>query len=49
MQTLNFFDVARDGLRELYLWFVQFIRSGNIIWPLIALAGLVLYYRTKKR
>lgn len=48
-QTLNFFDVARDGLWELYLWLVQFVRSGRIVWVLVLIAGIIFYQRFIKK
>ena len=48
-QRLNWFDVARDGLWELYLWFVQFIRTGRIAWVLLIVAAVLIYQRFKKK
>ena len=48
-QMLNWFDVARDGLRDLYLWFIQFVRSGRIAWVVAIVAGILLYQRFTKK
>lgn len=48
-QTLNWFDVARDGLRDLYLWSIQFVRSGRVAWVLAIVAGILLYQRFMKK
>lgn len=48
-QMLNWFDVARDGLRDLYLWFIQFVRSGRIAWVLLIVAGILVYQRFFKK
>jgi hypothetical protein len=48
-QTLNFFQVAREGLWELYLFFLQTIRDGRIAWLLVIVAGVLVYQRFFKK
>ncbi len=48
-QTLNFFQVAREGLWELYLFFMQTIRDGRIAWVLVIVVGVLIYQRFLKK
>lgn len=48
-QTLDFFQVIREGLWELYLWFLHTIRTGRIVWALVVVAGIIIYYRFFKK
>ena len=48
-QTLDFFQVIREGLWELYLWFLHTIRTGRIVWALAVVAAIIIYYRFIKK
>jgi hypothetical protein len=48
-QMLNWFDVIRDALWELYLWFIQFVRTGRVVWVLVIVAAIIMYQRFKKK
>ncbi len=48
-QTLDFFQVARDGLWELYLFVLQSIRNGRILWVLVIVAVVIAYQRFFKK
>jgi len=48
-QTLDFVQVMRDALWELYLWLLETIRSGRIIWLFVVVAGILFYQRFIKK
>jgi len=48
-QSLDFFQAIREALWELYLWFLETVRTGRIVWALVVLAAIVIYFRFLKK
>ncbi|HUF48983.1 MAG TPA: hypothetical protein VMM93_14290 [Vicinamibacterales bacterium] len=44
-QSLSWFDEAKDGLWDLWLWFNRALRDGTVAWVLLVVAAFLIYQR----
>jgi len=48
-QTLDFIEVAREGLYELYLFLMRTVRDGRFAWVFIIVLLILIYQRFFKK
>jgi len=48
-QSVDFFQAIRDAVWELYLWLLETVRSGRIVWAFVVVAAIIVYQRFFKK